>query len=144
MTPFQPANRTLIHQLGNYTWPSDDRTFGSPRLTTPLILGSLLVGCPKSETPKQTETPAALNTMHHVSAPEVLPRGALGELGQCSGSAPICGTGGPTKSSQDKKRHLAVGTPGEHQSRWQMDVHPPQNKIATGYALWPFWDSVGR
>ena len=26
--------------------------------------------------------------------------------------------------------------PGEHQNRWQMDVHPPQNG-AIGYAPWP-------
>ena len=26
--------------------------------------------------------------------------------------------------------------PGEHQYRWQMDVHPPQNR-AIGYAPWP-------
>ena len=32
-------------------------------------------------------------------------------------------------------------TPGEHQNRWQMDVHPPQNG-AIGYAPWPF-DSKG-
>ena len=25
-------------------------------------------------------------------------------------------------------------TPGEHQSKWQMDVHPPQNGIVIGYA----------
>ena len=27
-------------------------------------------------------------------------------------------------------------TPGEHQNRWQMDVHPPQNGVV-GYAPWP-------
>ena len=27
-------------------------------------------------------------------------------------------------------------TPGEHQNRWHMDVHPPQSR-ATGYAPWP-------
>ena len=32
-------------------------------------------------------------------------------------------------------------TPDEHQNRWQMDVHPPKNGIAIGYAPWPddFW-----
>ena len=28
-------------------------------------------------------------------------------------------------------------TPGERQNRWQMEVHPPQNGIAIGYAPWP-------
>ena len=28
-------------------------------------------------------------------------------------------------------------TPGEHHNWWQMDVHPPQNGIAIGYAPWP-------
>ena len=28
-------------------------------------------------------------------------------------------------------------TPGDHQNRWQMDVHPPQNGIAIGSAPWP-------
>ena len=31
-------------------------------------------------------------------------------------------------------------TPGEHQKRWQMDVHPPQNG-AMGFAPWPFLGS---
>ena len=29
-------------------------------------------------------------------------------------------------------------TLGEHQNRWQMDVHPPQNGIAIGCAPWPY------
>ena len=38
--------------------------------------------------------------------------------------------------------HMAVGqkpcTPGEHQNRWKVDVHPPQNGIAVAYAPWPY------
>ena len=52
------------------------------------------------------------------------------------------------RNARKKLGQLAVvvktqQTPGEHQDGWQMEVHPPKNGVAIGYAPWPTDSWVG-